>query len=317
MDVVFREATENDYNGIKDLSKDIYGTTDTLLFSLPDWLESVRWFVFVGEIDKTNIVAFTAIQLTDGVQGLNIRKSRVKKEYRGCGLYKDLLRYAVQYVRERVQSSRYIYLLSTAEVRVPNGFDVMKKRGLLKFFVNCSDPEVRSNYDVKQPRCHSLSWDEFKALCNRNNTLKDLFINGIMEIHCDVINLDCQENWKCLEERSEIRIMLTERGAKDGPPDMMISFLRLEKAFTNEGTAMFTMNVYGTNREAFRCHITAGLLEVGKHVGGGKVLIIVWMEVDLLEECKELLEELPCSNVHAVLQLNLLHGDLSKKLEGI
>ena len=273
--------------------------------------------MFVGEIGKTNIIAFTAIQLTDGVQGLNIRKSRVKKEYRGCGLYKDLLRYAVQYVRERVQSSRYIYLLSTAEVRVPNGFDVMKKRGILKFFVNCNDPEVRSNYDVKQPRCHSLSWDEFKALCNRNNTLKDLFINGIMEIHCDVINLDCQENWKCLEERSEIRIMLTERGAKDGPPDMMISFLRLEKPFTNEGIAMFPMNVYGTNREAFRSHITAGLLEVGKHVGGGKVLIIVWMEVDLLQECKEVLKELPGSNILRVAKHNLLRGDLSKKLEGI
>ena len=317
MDVIFREATENDYDGIKDLSKDIYGTTDTLLFSLPDWLESVRWFVFVGETDKTKIIAFTAIQLIDGVQGLNIRSSRVNKEYRGRGLYKDLLRYAVQYVRERVQSARYIYRLRIAEVSVPNGFDVMKKRGLLKFSVNCNDGAIRKNDNVAQQHSQKLSWGEFKALYDRNNAVKGLFINTIMEIHCDVINLDCQENWKCLEERSMVHIMLTECDATDGSPEMMMSFLRLEKAFTNEGIAMFPMNVYGTNREAFRSHITAGLAEVGKHVGGGKVLIIIWMDVDLLEECKELLEEIQCSNVHAVVKLNLLRGDLSKKLEGI
>ena len=87
MDVIFREATESDYDGIKDLSKDIYGTTDTLLHSLFDLLESVSWFLFVGEIDKSRIIAFTAIQLTDGTDSLNERHSRVEKEYSGRGFY--------------------------------------------------------------------------------------------------------------------------------------------------------------------------------------------------------------------------------------
>ena len=86
MDVVFREATEHDYNGIKDLSQGVYGTTDTLLCSLPDWVESAPWFLFVGEI-----IAFTAIQVTDGMQGLKIRCSQANKDYRGRGLYKDLI----------------------------------------------------------------------------------------------------------------------------------------------------------------------------------------------------------------------------------
>lgn len=317
MDVIFREATENDFDGIKDLSRDIYGTTDTLLFSLPDWLESVRWFLFVGETDKTKIIAFTAIQLIDGVQGLNIRSSRVNKEYRGRGLYKDLLRYAVQYVRERVQSARYIYRLRIAEVRVPNGFDVMKKRGLLKLSVNCNDGTIRRNYNVAQQHSQKLLWGEFKALYDRNNAVKGLFINAIMEIHCDIINMKWEENWKCLEERSMVHIMLTECDATDGSPEVMMSFLRLEKELTNEGTPVFVMNVYGMNKEALKCHINGGFLEVSKHNGGGRVFLMIWMELDIMDECIELLRGLPGSDIHAVFKMNLLRGDFSRKLEGM
>ena len=317
MDVIFREATEHNYDGIKDLSKDIYGPADTLLFSLLDWLESVRWFLFVGDIGKTKIIAFTAIQLTDDVKGLNIRSSRVNEEYRGRGLYKDLLRYAVQYVRERVQSARYIYRLRTAEVRVPNGFNVMKKRGLLKLSVNCNDGAIRENNNFAQQHSQKLSWDEFKALYDRNNTVKDLFNNALMEIHCDIINMKWEENWKCLEERSMVHIMLTECDATDGSSEVMMSFLRLEKELTNEGTPMFAMNVYGMNKEALKCHINGGFLEVSKHNGGGRVFLMIWMEMDIMDECIELLKGLPGSDIHAMFKMNLLRGDFSRKLEGM
>ena len=317
MDVVFREATESDYDGIKDLSKDIYGTTDTLLHSLFDLLESVRWFLFVGEIDKSRIIAFTAIQVTDGMESLNERHSRVDKEYRGRGFYKDLIRYAVQHVRERVQGARYIYRFRTAEVRVPNGFDVIKKRGLVKIYASCDDWDIRRNYDVTPQHSQNLSWNEFKALCDSSNVAKDLLGNEIMEIHCDIFNLKRQESWKCLENRSEVNIMLTECKAKDGSSEVMISLLSLEKEFTRDGTPMFAMNLYGMNKDALRCHIIERFLEVNKHSGGGKVLLMIWMEMDVMQECLEFLKELPGSDIHAALKMNLLRGDFNKNLEAL
>ena len=150
----------------------------------------------------------------------------------------------MQCVRERAQSTRYIYHLKKVEVRVPNGFQCIKKRELVKFSVNCNDRSISKICDFTRPRCHSLSWCELKALYDRNTGVKDLFIDAIMEIHCYILSLSCQENWKCLEERSGMRVMFAEFEAKDGPPEVMVSFLRLEKAFTNEDTPMFAMNVY-------------------------------------------------------------------------
>ena len=142
---------------------------------------------------------------------------------------------------------------------MPNGFDVIKKRGLVKFYINCNDTANRNNYDVSRPRCHSLSWCEFKALYDRDNAVKDLFSNGIMEIECDIINLSCQEDWKCLEERSGIRVLLAQCEATDETSQVMISFLKLEKAFTNDGVPVLAMNVYGANNNlvAF-CHFYLG-----------------------------------------------------------
>ena len=315
MDVNFRVATATDYDGIKGLSKDIYETTDSLLYSLPDWLESARWFLFVGEIDGTKIIAFTAVQLVDDVQGLSIRNSRVDKEYRGRGLYKDLIRYAVQYARERVQSVKYVYRLRTAEVRVPTGFHVIKERGYVGLSMNCDHNFFKSECDVARIGLQSLSWGEFKDLYDTTNAVKDLFFNATMEIGCDIFNLNCPANWKCLEERLGTRIMLTECEDKDGIEEEMISFISLENLFTNEGVPKVAMDVYGLNNDALRCHISRGFSEICNHVGKGRVVLYILMGLDVMTECIQLLKELPGCEIHFVLKVNLLYGDFSCQLE--
>ena len=313
----FRTATATDYDGIKNISKDIYGSTDTLLHSVLEWLESDRWFLFVGEIDRRKVIAFTAVQLTDGVQGLNIRCSRVGEEYRGRGLYKGILRYAINYVIGRVKDAKHVYRVKQADIRVPNGYDVIKKRGIVKFFMNCKDMDFRNKCNFARLCCQSLSWSEFKNLYDRNSALKDLFVNATMEIHFDIFNLGCLANWKSLEERLETRIFLTEHEDKDGTAEVMISFIRLEDLFTNEGIPMVAMNVYGVNRDALRCHISRGYLEMCNHVVGKRVMLSIWVEVNVMSECMELLKELLGCDACFVLKMNLLCGDLTRTLEGL
>ena len=89
--------------------------------------------MFVGEIDQTKIIAFTAVRLSDGLQGVNICCSRAYEEYRGDRLYKALLRYTVHYIRESLIDAKYVYRLRPTELRVPNGYDVIKERGLIQF----------------------------------------------------------------------------------------------------------------------------------------------------------------------------------------
>ena len=65
MDVKFRKATAQDYGHIKELSKGIYGNSDTLLYSFLDWLKSDEWYLFVGEVCEDKPIAFIAVQVTD------------------------------------------------------------------------------------------------------------------------------------------------------------------------------------------------------------------------------------------------------------
>ena len=315
IEVNYRAATVTDYDGIKILSKDTYGGTDTLLHSVLDWLESDRWFLFVGEIDKTKIVAFTAVQLTDGVQGLNIRCSRVDEEYRCHGIYKGLLRYAMQYVRERLIDVKYVYRLKPADIRVPIGYDIIKERGVVKGFMNCNDETIRSKCDFARVGCQRLSWGEFKNLYVRSSAVKELFVNTTMEVHFDIFDLGCQANWKRLEEREGTRIFLTECEDKDGNTEVMISVIRLEEFFTNEGIPMVAMNVYGVNRDALRCHISRAYLEVCNNFVGARALLSISVEVDVMSECIELLKELFGCDACYVLKIKLLCGDFSRKLE--
>ena len=319
MDVKFREATDQDYDHIKELSKGIYENSDTLLYSLLDWLKSEEWYLFVGEVSEYRPIAFTAIHVTDGMMGLNIRCSRVDKEYRGRGLFKAIVRYAVQYVRERVPNARYVYHIRVADIRVPEGYEVLKETEAVTVVLNARTAKCIENC-VTSSYARSMTWIEFKALYDSKDAVKDMFYSSTLEIDCDIYNLFCLANWDVVEKRTGIRIMFTEDEGGDGKPEMVISFLRLEKFFTNEGTFMAAMNLYGLKEDALKCHIARGLVETSKHVGGEKCLLMLWMARKAVPACVKFLRE-SCGQSGCDLdywdKMNVLRGDFNNELEDV
>jgi len=291
------------------------------LYSFLDWLKSDEWYLFVGEVCEDKPIAFIAVQVTDDMKSLNLRCARVNKQFRGRGLFRALVRYAVQFVREYVTNARYIYRIQEAEVRVPDGYEVLKESDLMTVVLNGSATKYVRNSDFAETCIRSITWAEFRTLYDSMDEVQDMFYNSLLEIHYDIYDLACVANWDVLERRTGIRIMFTEDEDGDGKPELVISFLRLEKCFTNEDTFVAVMNLHGLKEDALRCHIAKGLLETSKHIGGEKCLLMCWMAREAVPACVKFLRE-SCDPSGCDLdywdQVNMLRGDLNNnKLEDV
>ena len=309
--VNFREATDDDHKGVIDLSKGIYGKTDTLAYSFLDWLKNDRWFQFVGEDDQQKIVAFVAVHVTDGTAGLNLRCSRVHSRYRGRGIYKELVSYAVRYVREILGDVKVVYRIQIVDVRAPDGYRNVKTMGL----VTMSFDGNAKIYIEKNGLVHSnivfKTWPDFKTMYESSGAVKDLFGNSTLEIGCDVFNLNCKANWSVLEQRVDTRILITEYEDVDGKKEIMVSFLRLEKFLTNEGTPMTAVNVYGLDPKALKCHIAKSILEAGKYVGGSRFFMELYSRREVMVDCGNIVKEICGCNAEYEVEMNLRVCDLN------
>ena len=318
MDVNFREATVQDFEGIKEISQGIYDNADTLVYSFHNCLNSDDWFLFVGELPRNRIVAFIAAQVTDGAESWSLRYARVDKAYRGRGLYKALLSFAAKYLKVKVQSVKFLYRIHGAHIRVPNGYEIVKRIGLVLMFFDDNAKAYLENNDLGQSTVQFITWPELKALYDGNNTVKDLFNKSTLEICCEIFDLKCRANWKLLEGRVGTRIMLTKHKGRDGTAaEIVISILRLEKFFTNDGTPMTTMDVYGLNKTGINCHIAKGILESSEHVGGGRFVMEFYTETAVLPTCYNLVKGVSGCDAFWKEELHLIVGDLSKNLEDI
>ena len=318
MDVNYREATVQDFEGIKEISQGIYGNTDTLVYSFHDWLNRDDLFLFVGELPRNRIVAFMAAQVTDGGESFSFRSLRVDRAYRGRGIFKALNIFAVQYVKQKVQSVRFLYRMNATDVRVPNGYEVMKQVGVVKMLFDDNAKVYIEKNDFGQSNVQFITWPELQALYDGNGRVKDLFKKSTLEVECDVYNLNCKANWNVLDGRLDTRVMLTELEGGDGKAvDIVISVLRLEKFFTNEGVPMTTMNVYGLNKAGAECHIARGILESSRHVGRGSFVMEFFTETAVFPACVNFVKGASGCDAIWKEELNLSIGDLSKNLEGV
>ena len=314
MEVNFRPATFQDQEGIEMLSKDVYQDTDTLNYDFTHWLKNDMWFLFVGEVNPGKIVAFFALNVSDGGESLVGRSVRVDAKYREQGIFKAMASYASRYVRERMPLVKYMWGLRSSAVRVPNGCEVIRRSWLVKaIFENFSKTKI-NELAISEMNVQVITWSEFKMIYESDEKMRELLNNGILSIYGSVYRLNCEVNWKYLQSRTDIHVMLSKYGDDDGKTLTFVSFLGMEKCLTNTGIPVISMNLYGVEKEALKCHIAKGLLETLKHFDS-KFLFAVSVDNELVKECVNVLEELSSRNMAYQLEVNLLQGTFDKMVE--
>ena len=306
----FRVATLQDEGGIKTLSKGVYEDTDTLCYDLTKRLKSDMWVLFVGEVNSGKIVAFTAINITDGGDSLVVRSSRVDAEYRGQGVYKALVNFAFRFIRERNPQAKCVWRVRSADIKVPDGYEVITRFWLVRAIFKDFSKSKIEKLNISETNIKVITWCEFKMIYESDDTMINLLNNGVISIYGCVFRLSCEANWSYLQSRTDIHLMLSKYEDDAGKAQAFMSFLRLEKSFTNTGVPMIAMNLYGVDKEALKCHLAKGLLELLNHVDN-KFLFSVSVDNELVKDCVNLLEEFSSGDVAYQSGVNLLLGNLN------
>ena len=313
MSIKFREATSQHYDGIRHLSRGIYGSTDTLVYSFIDRLKNDKWFQFVGETNQGNIIAFGAINITGASESMILRFGRIHKDYKGRGLSKAFISYGVRYIRERVQGARFVYRVQSVDIVVPDGYRVLKKMGLVVIPFNDNAKSYIEENDLIQSNIVVLTWPEFKVMFDSSCAVRKLFGHSTLEVGCDIFNLNCLANWSVLAEHVDTRILVSEYESKYCEKEIMISFLRLEKFWTNEDVPLMAMNVYGLNKRALKCHMVKGIIEASKYVGRERFVMKLYLGSEMMGDCGNIVKEICGCNAEYEVELYLLLCDLRIK----
>lgn len=167
---VIREAHQEDYASVMQITNDVYGGRDFLPCMYPLFVRSPAIHSYVFETGG-EVVAFEAAQVVDGGMTLVPRGSRVKHNYHGLGVLKNLRSYIVDKVVAK-HSSKFIAMTTsnTTELArdspalIPN--EEILKRNVHVF------PFQMSNLDIQEK-------DDFSATTITELTvgqLCDMFI---------------------------------------------------------------------------------------------------------------------------------------------
>ena len=314
MDVKFREATSTDYDGIMSMSQGIYQGKDTLSDDFKVWLASADWFQYVGEHGSGKIVAFVASNVVDGAESVTIRSSRVDPHYRGRGIYKSLIAFTEAQIRKELPNFKRIYRLKESQVNIVQGYEKVHVLGLLMAsFKGCNLQDVEKQISNSEVEMENLTWQEFRAFYDSEETMRSLFAGDLMGIHANIYSLRKHQNWKYFEEVPGIRLLLTRYDAPEGESNFSLSLIQSSKCNTNEGVPVLRVNSYGANTLALRCHLAQAVREGISQHGQREFLLVVWLPNELKMDCVKLMQELS-SNPDEIYEkeMNLMCQEISE-----
>ena len=293
-----REAKIADHEAVKEISRGIYQDTDFTPNIFLEWVADDQWLPFVAETILGQVVGFLALNITDGGESVVVRSSRVAEEFRGHGIYKQLLNSALKFASAKLARLTCIIRARPAHIRVPAGYKVIKTTS--KIIISCTPKSVDAVPLPKIPGAllpvfqeHHLTVSEFMGLYDQHAHFKDLFTGDMLTIEGETFHLSNAANRESLEKRNDIFFTYTKYPIEMNKNGAVFSVLCASSKVTNENKIYVTLNIFGKESAMVGYHIlkamkTATLL-VGCDFNIG-LFVDVELEGPILEFVKEELE---------------------------
>ena len=273
-----RVAVLSDQDAVTELSNGVYLDTDFTAKIFPQWVKDERWLPFIAETTSGRIVGFTALNVTDGGESVVVRSSRVAEEYRGNGIYKQMVNFSLRFAAEKLSALKFVIRARPAHIRIPAGYDLIKSCSKIIFSCTMkpvSAVQVSRLLDTSIPqfeRC-SLSVKEFARLYNEGHGgegIRALFIGDILTIEGETLSLVNSSNWEYLETRSDLFFFYTTtnmQSLKSSEARGVFSVLSLASKETNEGSTYVTLNIFGVDAPMVCYHVLKSMKTVKQHIG--------------------------------------------------
>ena len=270
-----RVAVLSDQDGVAELSNGVYLDTDFTAKMFSQWVKDERWLPFIAENTSGRIVGFTALNVTDGGESVVVRSSRVAEEYRGNGIYKQIVNFSLRFAAEKLPGLKFVIRARPAHIRLPAGYDVIKS--CLKIIFSCTMKPVSVIHaprllDTSIPRFqkYPLSVKGFASLYNESEGFRALFIGDILTIEGETFSLVNSSNWEYLETRSDLFFFYTStnmQSSESSEANGVFSVLSLASKETNQGSTYVTLNIFGVDEPMVCYHVLKSMKTVKHHVG--------------------------------------------------
>eukprot|EP00112_Aurelia_sp_Birch-Aquarium-sp1_P017571 Seg4085.3 transcript_id=Seg4085.3/GoldUCD/mRNA.D3Y31 product="Histidine N-acetyltransferase" protein_id=Seg4085.3/GoldUCD/D3Y31 len=299
----YRIAVLSDQEAVTELSNGVYLDTDFTAKIFPQWVNDDRWLPFIAETTSGRIVGFTALNITDGGESVIVRSSRIAEEYRGNGIYKQMVNFSLRFAAEKLTGLKFVIRARPAHVRIPAGYDII--RSCSKIIFSCTMEPVSAVHvprflDASIPpfQKYPLSVKEFATLKTEDKDFRALFIGDILTIEGETFSLANRSNWEYLETRSDLYFYYTYdmKLSESEETKGVFSVLSLAPRQTNQGSPYVTLNIFGTGESMVRYHVLQSMKTVTQHIGNNFNLgLFVALEnegaiTDIIQEEPELCE---------------------------
>ncbi len=262
-DITFREALPSDATGISKLSDDINEGYDVTNDSFPKWLLDDRWYPYVVEVESnegTNspqIIGLTVLNITDGGKNVIIRNSRISEKYRGRGLYKQLINFALMSIKKLFPSLKGVMRGKTAQKEIFAGYVFVKD--VSRIAISCKETAINSFavpiLEESSLQEKILTLQDIEKLFDESEMFKSFFANASLHIAGEMFDLNDGENWEYLKKRTDLSYFYTQNSLKLGGNDEIGFSVLSYPCITNDGDPYITFNFFGNDFHSLKYHL--------------------------------------------------------------
>eukprot|EP00112_Aurelia_sp_Birch-Aquarium-sp1_P017570 Seg4085.2 transcript_id=Seg4085.2/GoldUCD/mRNA.D3Y31 product="Histidine N-acetyltransferase" protein_id=Seg4085.2/GoldUCD/D3Y31 len=316
-EVNVREMEFSDLGQVKALSQDIYGGTDYTNSVLKQWLEHDRWYPFCVETSTAQIIGFTALNITDNKTNVVVRSSRIAHDFRGKGIYKFMVEFALAEIEKKFPSLEQITRHRPTDIDIPVGFKFQKL--LTKIVLQCDSKECASLHYSTNPEALLSNFEEtrisFKELANRYKTdevLPSLYPMNLLTIEGEVFDITEESNVNYLQSRKEILVSFSKCLSASNVEKLAVSILNLEPKQTDEGVPCATFDVQSNDVTMAMYDLRRALNFVSCKIGKNFILNICTNSNQEKDIMKFIEEELLCCKILYANKFQILTGSFSK-----
>ena len=316
-----REVKYFDLEKVKGITEDPYGGMDYTNSVLKQWLEDDRWYLFCVETNARQIIGFTALNITDNETSAVVRSSRIAPDFRGKGIYKAMLSYALVEVKKKFPSLENIFRQRIVDVGIPVGYTRLKL--ITEITLQCDTKKATSLHHPKNLETFSLFQEtriSFKDLANRHKTdevLRSLYPMNLLTIEGEVFDITEESNIAYLQSRKEIMVSFSKGLSANNNEKMAVSVLNLEPKQTDEEVPCANFDVQSNDATMAAYHLQKALIFFASLVHNAKSpkfnLNVLFNDKHYKEIAEFIVKELDFCKVLAVFKMHLLRGSFSEE----
>ena len=314
---IVREVKLPDLEEVKVITKDPYGGMDYTNNAVKQWLEDSRWHLFCVETSTCQIIGFTALNVTDGEKSVVVRSSRIAHAFRGKGIYKALLNYALAEAKKKFPRLENIFRQRMVDVRIPVGYTCLKP--ITEITLQCDTEKAASMHTQRNPETSHFQETRvsFKDLANRYKTdeaQRSLYPLNLLTIEGEVFDITEESNVDYLQSRKEILVFFSKGLSANNDEKVAVSILNLEPKQTDEGVPCANFDVQSNDAVMAAHHLQRALYLVASGMRNEKFNLNVLFNYQHEKDITEFVEkELLCCNILAVFKMQLLRGSFSEE----